>query len=62
MPLVVSGGWVEDHAVSTGQVETTQIAPTILKLLGLNPSDLKAIRIEHTAALPLGEAEATNSD
>lgn len=52
MPLVVSGGWVEDHAVSTGQVETTQIAPTILKLLGLNPNKLQAVKIEGTKVLP----------
>ena len=35
-------------------VETTQIAPTILKLLGLDPNELKAVQIEHTATLPLG--------
>jgi hypothetical protein len=33
-------------------VETTQIAPTILKLLGLNPRALDAVRIEHTQILP----------
>ena len=33
-------------------VETTQIAPTILGLLGLNPRDLRAVRIEHTRVLP----------
>lgn len=33
-------------------VETTQIAPTILKLLGLNTHDLQAVRIEHTRVLP----------
>jgi hypothetical protein len=33
-------------------VETTQIAPTILKLLGLNPRALDAVRIEHTRVLP----------
>ena len=33
-------------------VETTQIAPTILALLGLNPRDLQAVRIEHTPVLP----------
>ncbi|MBV8695114.1 MAG: alkaline phosphatase family protein [Ktedonobacteraceae bacterium] len=33
-------------------VETTQIAPTILKLLGLNPSSLQAVRMEQTALLP----------
>ena len=34
------------------QVETTQIAPTILGLLGLNPHALQAVQIEHTRALP----------
>ncbi|MCU1453697.1 MAG: phosphodiesterase [Acidimicrobiales bacterium] len=38
------------------QVETTQIAPTTLRLLGLDPQLLQAVRIEHTASLPgLGE-------
>jgi hypothetical protein len=34
------------------QVETTQIAPTILGLLGLNPWALQAVQKEHTQALP----------
>jgi hypothetical protein len=34
------------------QAETTQIAPTILGLLGLNPQALRAVQIEHTRALP----------
>jgi hypothetical protein len=34
------------------QVETRQIAPTILKALGLNSSELQAVQIEHTEALP----------
>jgi hypothetical protein len=32
--------------------ETTQIAPTILSLLGLNQRDLRAVRIEHMHVLP----------
>ena len=51
----MSGGRVEGGKVVTGSVETTQIAPTILVLLGLNPQSLKAAQIEHTAALPLGD-------
>jgi hypothetical protein len=35
----------------TSPVETTQIAPTILKLLGLNPGELQAVRIEGTQPL-----------
>ena len=33
-------------------VQTTQIAPTILKELGLNPNALQAVRMEHTRVLP----------
>jgi hypothetical protein len=36
----------------TGPVETTQVAPTILKALGLNPGALQAVQKEHTAVLP----------
>ena len=34
------------------QVETAQIAPTILQTLGLNPSSLQAVQIEGTQVLP----------
>ena len=33
-------------------VATTQVAPTILKALGLNPRDLQAVQIEGTGVLP----------
>ena len=33
-------------------VETPQVAPTILSLLGLDPNALDAVRIEGTAVLP----------
>jgi hypothetical protein len=33
-------------------VETAQVAPTVLKVLGLDPRELDAVRIEGTAALP----------
>jgi hypothetical protein len=53
--LVVSGGPIENAGnVVDASVETTQIAPTILQLLGLDPSQLQAVHIEHTDALPLG--------
>jgi hypothetical protein len=32
--------------------ETTQVAPTILKVLGLNPQSLESVRMEGTAVLP----------
>jgi len=55
VPLVVSGGPVEDSGdVVDTPVETTQIAPTILRLLGLDPNQLQAVRIEHTETLSLG--------
>ena len=36
----------------TSFVETMQVAPTILKLLGLDPSSLDAVRMEGTPVLP----------
>ncbi len=36
----------------TSPVETTQIAPTILKALGLDPNQLQAVQMEHTELLP----------
>lgn len=36
----------------TSPVETTQVAPTILKALGLDPADLQSVRIEGTQVLP----------
>ncbi|MEA2669568.1 MAG: hypothetical protein QOJ33_2502, partial [Chloroflexota bacterium] len=55
VPILVAGGPVEGGDVVNTWVETTQIAPTIIRLLGLNPNDLKAVQIEHTRALPLGD-------
>jgi hypothetical protein len=55
VPIVVSGaGLPRTGTVVHSAVETTQVAPTILDYLGLDPNDLKAVRIEHTPALPLG--------
>jgi arylsulfatase A-like enzyme len=51
VPIVVSGAGATRRTV-TGPVETTQIAPTILRLLGLDPRELDAIRIQHTPVLP----------
>jgi len=39
-------------ATFNDQVETRQIAPTILKALGLNPDLLSAVKSEHTETLP----------
>jgi hypothetical protein len=49
--LLVSSPHLKPHAVGTA-VETTQVAPTVLRLLGLDPMALDAVRIEGTRALP----------
>lgn len=41
-----------DAGVVQQQVFTTQIAPTILTVLGLNPLELRAVRLEGTQPLP----------
>jgi hypothetical protein len=53
VPIVVWGPGI-DRAVNASTVETTQIAPTILELLGLDANFLQAVQIEHTAVLPVG--------
>ena len=50
VPLVIAGPGIH-HRVRTAVVETVQIAPTILRLLGLHPSALAAVRTEHTKSL-----------
>jgi Type I phosphodiesterase / nucleotide pyrophosphatase len=49
--LVVLPGQSTGASIST-PVETTQIAPTILALLGLDPNALQAVQMEHTQVLP----------
>jgi hypothetical protein len=49
--LLVSNPSFHARTVTT-EVETAQIAPTILSALGLNPNQLQAVQIEHTQALP----------
>jgi hypothetical protein len=45
----------------SGPVETTQVAPTILKVLGLDPHKLDAVRLEGTQVLP-GVSSAAEED
>ncbi|MCL2731962.1 MAG: alkaline phosphatase family protein [Actinomycetia bacterium] len=52
VPLVVSGADTGHGGRVAAPVETTQIAPTILSLLGLDPNALQAVRIDHTRVLP----------
>jgi hypothetical protein len=49
--LIVSHPGIESRTVKT-PVTTSQIAPTILKSLGIDPSELEAVRKEGTKALP----------
>jgi Type I phosphodiesterase / nucleotide pyrophosphatase len=53
VPIVVSGDPIgRAGSRNPTPVETTQIAPTILQLLGIDPNSLQAVQIEHTQALP----------
>lgn len=54
--LVIFGAGIR-HAVVDHPVDTAQVAPTILHLLGLNAHELRAVREEHTRALPLHDAD-----
>src|SRR3954452_25279304 len=51
VPLILVGPGVAVGKVD-GPVDLRQVAPTILKALGLKPSDLDAVRREHTHRLP----------
>jgi hypothetical protein len=52
VPILVSGGGVA-HTLDVSPVTTTQIAPTILRALGLNPAALIGVQREGTKPLPL---------
>jgi arylsulfatase A-like enzyme len=52
VPLVVYAPSNVSPGHSDRWVENTQVAPTILKLLGLNPNELQAVREEGTQVLP----------
>jgi Type I phosphodiesterase / nucleotide pyrophosphatase len=49
--LIVSHPALKESSINTA-VATTQIAPTILKALGLEPQELEAVRLEGTQILP----------
>lgn len=51
VPLVVWGAGIRNNIIDS-PVQTKQIAPTILQLLGYNPRELDAVRIEDTPVLP----------
>jgi hypothetical protein len=52
VPILLTWPGAHGGTNVTTPVETTQIAPTILKLLGLQPDDLQAVQEEHTKTLP----------
>jgi hypothetical protein len=52
VPLVVYAPGAVRPSQAHAFVETTQVAPTILRLLGLAPRALRAVRIEGTQVLP----------
>ncbi|MGO9500596.1 MAG: alkaline phosphatase family protein [Streptosporangiaceae bacterium] len=52
VPILVVVPGLRHGAQIRATVHTTQIAPTILRLLGLNPLALQAVQIEHTRVLP----------
>jgi hypothetical protein len=52
VPLVVYAPGTVRPGQSGHGVETTQVAPTILRLLGLSPSSLQAVQREGTRVLP----------
>jgi len=49
--LLLSNPAIRPHTVFS-EVGTLQVAPTILKALGLDPSNLDGVRLEGTGALP----------
>jgi arylsulfatase A-like enzyme len=52
VPLLVYAPGTVSHSSVHSWVETTQVAPTILHLLGLDPNALKAVQVEGTKVLP----------
>jgi Type I phosphodiesterase / nucleotide pyrophosphatase len=52
IPILVDLPGPQYGTTNSAQVNIIQVAPTIAALLGLNPLDLRAVRIEHTQVLP----------
>jgi hypothetical protein len=49
--MLLSNPALRPHVVSS-DVSTTQVAPTVLQALGLNPRSLQAVQLEGTSVLP----------
>ena len=52
VPIVIFGAGVHSPRIKKNRVETTEIAPTILSLLGVDPRLLQAVQAEGTPSLP----------
>jgi hypothetical protein len=52
VPLLVYAPGTVPRTKVHAWVETTQVAPTILRLLGLDPDSLQAVQLEGTTVLP----------
>jgi predicted AlkP superfamily pyrophosphatase or phosphodiesterase len=50
--MLVAGAGMKKAQIRPEAVQTTQVAPTILQVLGLNPNSLQAVQQEHTQVLP----------
>jgi arylsulfatase A-like enzyme len=53
--MLVSNPSLSQKTIKT-PVQTAQVAPTILKILGINPNTLEAVQKEHTDELPIFDA------
>lgn len=51
VPILIANPSLRSGTVESA-VQTSQIAPTILKMLGLDPQKLEAVKIEKTQVLP----------
>jgi hypothetical protein len=60
VPIIVAGPGV-GHEVNLTPVETRQIAPTILRILGLNPGALRGVQLEGTRVLPLEHGDENDN-
>jgi arylsulfatase A-like enzyme len=49
--LIVSNPRLQGATIKT-PVLTSQVAPTILRALDIDPENLNAVRVEHTTVLP----------
>ena len=52
VPILVYAPGIVPHGASNAWVETTQVAPSVLRLLGLHPGALQAVQREGTGVLP----------